>query len=249
MQKIYILEDTLSHQRFFQTEILNFKNTYSLSLDIISINNFSTFIDELTRENLNDTDVFFIDIDLHHYFSGIDIAEKIRSFNSYCKIIFITSSADKALEIITKNITPFDFIEKSGKNIADTKNRLQETLKKCFQTIQQNTQQFLTLKRNSQEQIFSFADITYIETIKESRYRIYLQTLTEEYILNDSFSKIRQFDFPNYYLTSLKSYIINLKQIESLNKNLGIVTFKNNSELYVSSRIMKKITEALNKIV
>ncbi|OTP24877.1 LytR/AlgR family response regulator transcription factor [Enterococcus mundtii] len=249
MRKIFIIEDNIAHRAFIKNEILVFTQEFRLSVDIICIESFSFFIQNLYHKNLTDTDVFIIDIDLQTKFSGIDIAEKIRQYNLHCKIIFITSHTEKSFEIITKNIAPFDCIKKVPNDIPQTKTQLKKTLKKCIHNEQLDNQKFLCLKRNNEKLIFSFSDVVYIETIKTSRYKIHLQTMTNEYILNNSFSKVKQIDFPEYYITSLRSYIINLLQIDFLNQNLGTISFKNKSELYVSFRLMKKIENALSKII
>ncbi|MGG5358791.1 MULTISPECIES: LytR/AlgR family response regulator transcription factor [unclassified Enterococcus] len=245
MQNIYVIEDNFLHQRFIENTIHEFAKDYSLIVRTTPITSPLSFVKQLPTLEIVDTDLFFIDIDLNTQYSGIDIAERIRKTNAVCKVIFITSFVDKGIDIITRNITPFDYIHKTGLDITQTKEQLRSTLKKVFTDLHTNRDKFLILKNEQGSQIFSFADINYIQTVKGNRFSIYLETIDQEYLLNESFSKLKDLSFPQYFLF-LKSYILNLKQIKSINRKLGIITFKNDSEIYASIKILSKVKQTLD---
>ncbi|OQO69586.1 hypothetical protein BH747_09965 [Enterococcus villorum] len=248
MQNIFIIEDNFLHRKFIENVIHEFTENYKIVVQINAIESVYHFTKKIAKSTISDLDIFFVDIDLNTQYSGVDIAEKIREKNVFCTIIFITSSNDKGIEIISRNITPFDYIHKSGLDITTTKQQIQETLQKVFKNLQATCHKFLVLKNNHENQIFSYTDINYIQTIKGDRSRIYLQTVDQEYLLNENFATIKNKYFPNYFLF-LKSYIINLNQIKSINRKIGIITFTSGTEIYASIKILSKITNALEKLL
>ncbi|OTP24855.1 LytR/AlgR family response regulator transcription factor [Enterococcus mundtii] len=249
MQRIFVIEDNFLHREFIVEEISRFKSRFEIFFDIIPIDQFLSFKKNIHDLNLQDTDIFFIDIDLNSFCSGIDIAQEIRKYNTQCNIVFITNDSSKALEIVTKNIIPFDYIQKLTSNLSEIRNQIQNTLKLLFKHSQIDSNKYLTLQKNNEYHIFAFSDINYIQTLKGSRFRVYLQTMDKEFILNTSFSKIKKMFFPEYYLKSLKFYIINLRQIKQVNPKLGIIIFLNDSELIVGEKIMRKVREGLRQII
>ncbi|EPI04321.1 response regulator receiver domain protein [Enterococcus faecalis 13-SD-W-01] len=247
MYKIYIIEDQLVHQKFIEETINKFIKQANISAKIISVESISTFVKELPVFDITNVDIFFIDINLKRHYTGIDIAEWIRHTNPLCKIIFITNDKDQSMTIITRNIVPFDYIQKNS-NLVDMREKIHNTLKKIFFTFQLDPEEILILAVQKEDQLFAFSHINYIQTIKEDRFRVYLQTTSQELLINESFSDIKKIKFPKYFLF-LKSYILNLRQINSLNRTSGIVTFKNGSEIYFGNKIMKKLVVALENLL
>lgn len=247
MQRIYIIEDQLLHQKFIAETISDFIKRSYISAEVVPIKSVNSFIKEIHLLDITDIDIFFIDIDLRHQYTGINIAEWIRYTNSFCKIIFITNYEDQSKAIVTRNIIPFDYIHKSI-CLSDMRKKIHTTLKKLFFSLQINTGEILILSVQKERQVFAFSHINYIQTIKEDRFRVYLQTTSQELLINESFSDIKKLKFPKYFLF-LKSYIINLRQIKALNRKLGIIIFKNGSEIYFGHKVIKKIEESLKQFL
>lgn len=56
--------------------------------------------------------IFFLDIDLNAYYSGIELGEMLREKNAKCKIVYLTSHPNKAIAVINRNITPSGYLIK-----------------------------------------------------------------------------------------------------------------------------------------
>ena len=79
---------------------------------------------EFVKNNdIRSSDIFFLDIDLNAYHSGIGLGEMLREKNAKCKIVYLTSHPNKAIAVINRNITPSGYLikeftyEKNKKNI------------------------------------------------------------------------------------------------------------------------------------
>ncbi|EPH97740.1 response regulator receiver domain protein, partial [Enterococcus faecalis 13-SD-W-01] len=166
MQRIYIIEDQLLHQKFIEETIGEFIQHSGISAEIVPINSINSFIKAIPALDITDVDIFFIDINLKNQYTGIDIAEWLRRANPFCKIIFITNYTDQSMAIVTRNIIPFDYIHKNS-NLAEVRKKIHVTLKKLFFTLQINAEEILLLSIQNEKQVFALPYINYIQTIKE----------------------------------------------------------------------------------
>ncbi|WP_142956914.1 LytR/AlgR family response regulator transcription factor [Enterococcus faecalis] len=244
MTKIYLIEDDLTHLTYIKKTISMHLNSENMTYSIQEILDIAKFKKNISQTQISDNDIFFIDIQLSQYFNGIDLAAIIRAMNSNCFIIFLTGEKNRTLEVINKNISPFGYIIKSNNNIQTIELQLIEMLNKIY-VIQTEDNTLIRFKSFNEDLLISLSEINYLTTIKGDRFHTYMQTAEEEHIINDSFVNIKKISFPEYYITSFKSYIINTHQIKSLSRKSGEVIFKNNHTLYLSPLLISKLIKLL----
>lgn len=244
MANIYLIEDNLVHLTYLKKKILEYLKKNSLLYSINEIVKIEKFYRDISSFNISETDIFFIDIQLSQYFNGVDLAKKIRNYNSNCFIIFITSENDRGIEIINSNISPFGYIVKDSNDIERINKQIYDLLIKIHD-ITSNKDNIIVFKNYNRNLLFTFDEIYYFSTIKNNRYQTYLQTYREEYILNGSFATIKKNKFPDYYVR-FKSYIINVHQIKIVEQKIGKIIFRNNKELYLSQLLVTKLLKQLH---
>ena len=101
-------------------------------------------------------DIIFLDIYMGGK-NGIKTAEQIRKYDSDCKIIFITSSTEHALESF--EVFPFNYLIKPiSKNIFD------HVFEKAIKIIAKEKQKSLSIKIGSTIQTVFYKDILFIDS-------------------------------------------------------------------------------------
>lgn len=161
-------------------------------------------------------DIAFLDIEMQPY-TGIEIAEKLKSINPYI-IIFIITSYDKYLDE-AMDLNVFRYIKKP----LDTR-RLKNGLYKALESIDTNTISFF-LKQGSTSKSIHSNDIQYIETIGRHTKVV---TVKGEFISENKMDFWKEKLVPSFFYQVHKSFIINMKHITDYKRDLVILSDKYN---------------------
>lgn len=195
-------------------------------------------------ENVSIPNIYFLDIDLQLDQNGIDLGRELRSVDLTGYIIFVTSHADKIKEVIDQYISPFAYIVKSVTDSDAIKDDIAEVLAKIKEkeniAHQHNT---FRLELPSGIVDLPLKEIIYFETVPRSK-KTELRVLNGKYTINKYLKTIKESLADTAGFISFKSYIINLENVVSVNKEEGFILFKDNHTLYVGQRIITKFYEA-----
>lgn len=238
---IYLIEDSISYRISLKNYIMKYLDSANLifNFDIQSIQNYIQFYENLENKIINDDDIFIIDIYLNTFFTGIDIGKKIRSINSYCKIIYLTSAADKAIEIINQKISPNAYIMKS-----EDPEITQMQLIDLFVSLNldvTNTDKTITVNSYTSNLVLNLSDILYICIFKGARNKLIVKTLNSDLIIDGTISKMKtRLPSPPFYL-DFKSIIINNSKIKNISTIKQQITFTNDVELEIKQRLLYKL--------
>lgn len=243
---IFLIEDDFLFRKKVHgiIESLPLADDY-FSLEVTDVEDFNLFYSTVTGSNINDNDIFLIDIDLQSYLSGIDLAKVIRKQNKNCFILFLTNLEDKALEVINQEIHASSYIIK-GTNL-DT-----QIFQSIFHSIKieivkriQNIDNYISFKKFGEIVFIKYEDILYITSVSGMRHTLAVHTIDSEQIVEGSINKLKKQIKTPYLYTGLKSYIINLNHLKSLKRSVGLITFDNNYELEVGVSIIDKLNKVL----
>ncbi|MBC2326997.1 LytR/AlgR family response regulator transcription factor [Listeria booriae] len=188
--------------------------------------------------------IYFLDIDLQLDQNGIDLGRELRSVDLNGYIIFVTSHADKIKEVIDQYISPFAYIVKSVTDSDAIKDDIAEVLAKIKEKenmIHQHNTFHVELPTGAIE--LPLKDIIYFETVPRSK-KTDLRVLNGRYTINKYLKTIKESLEDTKGFISFKSYLINLENVVSVNKEEGFILFKDNYTLYVGQRIITKFYEA-----
>lgn len=245
---IYIIEDNMHERKNIQNELHKIEKTLStLSFSIHAIDNYIHFFESVSEFNVQDFDLFIIDIHLNSYFNGIDLAKAIRKKNEQAFIMFFTVDNTLGIKTINEKIYPHTYLVKSL-----DEDILYEVLKQAIKQIEQkillvksNSNTYLVLKQNAKKIIIPSKKIYYVETVKGTRGKLIIQTDAETFILDGKISDLKKELDTSVFFMELKSYIIGIPHIQSYNRIEGTVYFNNNSSLYIG---LKPIDKLIKKV-
>ncbi|WP_406834996.1 LytTR family transcriptional regulator DNA-binding domain-containing protein [Lactococcus lactis] len=238
---IYLIEDSISYRMDLKKTITNYLDEQNLVLnfDVYPIQNYTKFYENLEINNINDNDIFIIDIHLNTYFNGIDIGKKIRTFNQNCKIIYLTSAADKAMVAINQKTYPSAYLMKS-----DDIEITQMQLFKLFTSLILNhpdTDKTITVTSYTSSFILNISDIIFISVFKGAKNKLLISTLDSDLVVDGTLASIKsKLSSPPFYF-DFKSIIININNIKCISPFNQLITFKNGSELEMKTKLLYKL--------
>ncbi|EJY46306.1 hypothetical protein HMPREF1347_02735 [Enterococcus faecium 504] len=111
--RIFILDDSLVFEKMIEDILEESRNLLiPWNFEIIKGLNVMQFVEFVKNNDIRSSDIFFLDIDLNAYHSGIELGEMLREKNAKCKIVYLTSHPNKAIAVINRNISPSGYLIK-----------------------------------------------------------------------------------------------------------------------------------------
>ena len=154
-------------------------------------------------------DLIFLDIYMCGE-NGISIAKQIRKYDSDCKIIFMTTSAEHALKSF--EVSPLNYLLKPiSKMIFDS------AFEKALKTIDKEKRNILPVRLGSNIRSIYYKDILYIESTAKilTIHTVKNNSLTFPSKLDDIEAQIRDTRFIRCH----KSFLVNMNYILSVENN------------------------------
>lgn len=202
-------------------------------LDIpFKISSFSEGQDLLEHINSSKQNFDIIFLDIYMKFSnGIDIAKRIRDFDKECKIIFITSSKEHAVD--SYDVSALHYILKPI-----NEEKLSSAIKIAIESLNKENKQVVIINKKGNYRIL-YKDILYAES-KARVVNIYLKS--SEVIsfyskLEDFFQSLKD----ERFLRCHKSFIVNMDYILKIENNCAFMC--NNVIIPITSSNMTVIKE------
>ncbi|MGL6105143.1 LytR/AlgR family response regulator transcription factor [Romboutsia sp.] len=216
MFRIVVCEDENIFRSFLVEAISDVFIEKSIDLEIMEYSSGEALFDNYP-ENI---DIFFLDIEMNKL-SGMDVAKKLREHDTNVEIIFTTAVSgylEQGYEVRAYRylIKPFE------------KDDLKRHLLACISDILSKRENYLVLEGKGILYKIDIDNITYIEVLQRN---ITVHTLDDKYTIKMSISNIEK-KLKNYnFYRSHRSYLINLKYVQSISSNMAIV---NNDEVPIS---------------
>lgn len=200
---------------------------------------------ELIELSSNFNGVYFLDVDLKANINGIQLAEKIREIDPIGSIIFVTTHAEMSFLTFQYKVEAMDYIIKD--NYKNIKERIESCLiaayKKYTKSITTNNKIF-SIKSEDTIINIKINDILFFETSDQiHKVKVHEENRQFEFYANmkDVESKLDE----NFYRCH-RSYIVNIKKIDCINKKDRIIIMTNGEECYISTRYLKGLIEKIN---
>lgn len=173
-------------------------------------------------------DVIFLDIYMGGD-NGIETAEKIREFDSQCKIIFTTTSTDHALDSF--KVFPFNYLIKPI-----TKEMFNMVFEKAILNIDKEKQKSITVKTENQIKNILYKDIKFIESVSR---KIYIHTTQGEIYIYSKLDDVENEINDERFLRCHKSFLVNMDYITSVEDYSFILT--DSTEVPIKQRTFASI--------
>lgn len=154
-------------------------------------------------------DILFMDIYMQKQ-NGIEVSKQLRKMGSRCRIVFVTASADYALEAFG-----VDAVQYMVKPILEE--ALSRLMDKLLEDLDRETKKFLMLQTDTGACRVAVQAIVCCEAQRKFQY-VYL-TDGERLLLHMTMAGLEELlgVFPEFVRVG-SSYIVNLEHIESLNR-------------------------------
>ena len=220
LNKLSNMFESIFIQNDFNAEI-SFKTTKSFEIENYIVN--------------HSIDVLVLDIQLGSKLNGIDIANKVRKNNKNCYIIFTTAHPEYVF--IAYQCKTFDFICKPI-----TKERLEETVVRLFDDINNNTATSKYIKLDNKNTFIRENEIQYI---KKDGMKLIFHTPTRNYEMYSSFAKIQK-DLPKNFIRCHKSFIANTNNIMKVESKKNLIYFDEKVTCDIGPKYKDNIVKGVN---
>jgi DNA-binding LytR/AlgR family response regulator len=227
MYKISIVEDSKKDMAAIKNHINTYFCDIGESYELFEYYDVETFLNTYSC----DSDIVFMDIELPGM-NGMRGAAKLREIDKSCILIFVTNMIQYAIS--GYEVGAFDYIVKPI-----TYKVLLTKLKRVFNHIDQNRNDYIYLHEDGRIKKISFKDIIYVEIRLHSlMYHLNSKTINTSGTLNNVEKQLEGKKF----VRCNSCYIVNMRYIKEV-RNDSIV-MDDGTELSVSRRKKKDFLEA-----
>jgi len=217
MLNIFICEDR-PDQRALIERLVN-KVVIEENFDVgfaVSVDNPPALLSYLENNPIRNA-LYFLDVDLQHEMTGIELGAKIREFDTSATIVFITTHSEMAHLVFEYKVEAMEYIIKG-----DT-DKLEVGIRECIQLAYQR---YLSGKRTERKHFvvntgggvwnIPYDEILYFETNAHTNNKLILHTKTGEIDFRSTLSDVTH-SAPEFYLCH-KSFVVNPKSIKHVHK-------------------------------
>lgn len=184
------------------------------------------------RQGLYQPDLIFLDIYMPGE-SGIETAEKLRMMGHGCRIIFLTSSRQHALEAF--GVEAFSYLVKPL-----VPEQLYRVLDKVWQEVGEEQMRYLSVQEEDYTRRILLCDILYCEAQRKKQH-IYLKE-GDSVCITLTLARLCEMLSPYREFTRLgASYIVNLAHIERM--NIQMLQLDNGETIYLPRGSYKALRE------
>ncbi|MBV7389500.1 MULTISPECIES: response regulator transcription factor [Enterococcus] len=219
------------------------------NLSLNEITNEQEFYQKISELEIFDDDFFILDIDLKTYFSGIDLAEKIRQQNKSAFIVFLSAFDSKGIEILNRQIFPLGYLLKD-QSADELTVAIETLLKKANLKVieKQKEEQILVLDNFETDILILESNIFYAATVPGFKKTVLIKHKDGECMVRGKLSDLKKSMKSPYICKELKSFIINLALVKNISTLEGTVQFTDGTSLEigkVGARKMKLFLKGL----
>ncbi|MEA4925518.1 MAG: LytTR family DNA-binding domain-containing protein [Syntrophomonadaceae bacterium] len=189
---------------------------------------------QYSMENLNEDNVYFLDVDFGCDITGIELATKIRKYDARSYIVFVSAYPEFVMLSLKTKI--FDFLIKPISIGILEKCIL--SLHKDFQSVRSDEKQTLVLKSGLKVYQLNMEDIIFLEKFG---HLLVVHTLNGQISGTDSLENIKNKLDNNKFFRCHKSFIVNISHIQEIDFKNNLISFRNRESCSFSKRYKKEL--------
>ena len=187
--------------------------------------------------NPKQSSLYILDVDLQHKLNGITLAQKIREYDPFGWIIFVTSHAEMSALTFRYRVEAMDYIVKDdAESVAD---KVRECIDIAYR-LSTSTTQYFQIKSNEGIQNVPFDTIMFFESSLVP-HKLILHTHNERIEFR---GKMKNITGPDFFQCH-KSYIVNVKNIKRINKAEKTVVMTNGETAMVTPKKLAGLIAAM----
>lgn len=241
---IFVCED---EQQYLDHLVRSIQNYILFKEQQVMIKMSTTNPDQLLNEfekYTEEDNLFFLDVDLKATITGIELAGKVKALDPNAKIVFITTHGELYSLVFQYQIETMDYIEKDQYETVE--NRLRSCIDKAIERFfSSNTskEDTIILKIGDQIERIPVSKILFFESSQKS-HRVEAHLKNRQFEIYGKLSDVVKMH-PSF-ITSHKSFVVNIKNVRSVNTKERILTFVNDETCFISHRFQKNVLNQLD---
>jgi two-component system response regulator AgrA len=243
IMEVIICEDNNIQRTQLESIIIEEINNSNLDINITLSTSNSKEIIEYVSKAENKNFIYFLDVELNDDINGIELAHIIRKYDPKGCIVFVTSHAELTLLTFEYKVQAMDYILKF--NVKNLQSKISECLIEAYnhwKNVNDIEKRYISIEVGNKVINFNPDDILFFETEKD--HRISIHAFDEQIDFYCSLKKIEKL-IPRYFYKIHRSYIVNTRNIKSIDKNTYIVEMVNGDNCFVSKRYMKGLLNSV----
>lgn len=206
--RIAVVDDEEIYRSQLQNDLKLAAKNLNLSVSIRTFGSAFALLDIYEAEKTV-FDILFLDIDMGSHMDGLEMAKRIRQFDSSVCIIFVTNLSQYAIR--GYEVQALDFVVKPV-----TAPVIEEKLKRALSFCQLRQEKHILLSRDDTTYRITYSQIFYIE--KEHNYLTF-HTKQGDFYLRGTFSKYEDDFLSSGFGKCNRGCIINYDYVEQIEKN------------------------------
>ncbi|WP_461215751.1 LytR/AlgR family response regulator transcription factor [Lacticaseibacillus sp. GG6-2] len=246
MLNIYLLEDYQPFLTFLTKSVQNVLMVEALTaINLVAETDPRRLIAQIDVDAL-DTSLFFLDIEISASSEdGVMVADWIRTRSATAEIVFVTSHAEAALQILTHQIAPLDLIPKTEDADAVVARIHADVVAVHKRQVdrQLHTPRLFSYGLGSRVFSIPLAELEYIQTVPGAPGELKVHSQQETATFSGNLNQIEA-KFPMLFRCH-KSTLINPKQVQSLDAKQRFVYFSGGARVEVSYRKLAGLRKLL----
>ena len=241
MLKVFICEADPKQRKYQEALILKsvFGEGYKIEL-ALSTDEPTKLIDYIKQNSIKNA-LYFLDINLRRDMNGIQLATKIRELDYFGKIAFVTAHPEFMSLTFKHHIGAIDYIIKDNpEGISDRFYQCIETATKQNLNNNEEAQEFFKVKFNSEMHVIPLGDIMFFEVHPKISHKLIMHTNSGQIELRGSINSTLKEVGSNFFRCD-KSFLVNIKNVKTLNIAKREVEMTNGEKLFVSIRKVRDL--------
>lgn len=235
---IFICDDEEIYLKMLEKIVYNYTlfKKEAISLKLVTTNPIQ-LLEEFRKEPLGDN-LFFLDVEFKNNINGIDLATKIKEIDSNSKVVFVTTHGELSSLVFKYQIEAMDYIEKDLG--IELENRIQTCIDKSIERFfdLKDDEESIVLKVAGQLEKINLDQIMFFES-SSNAHRITAHLENRQLEFYGKLSEV--INLHSKFIRSHHSFVVNTKNITSLDKSKRIITFTNGEYCFTSIRFQKNI--------
>jgi len=244
MLSVFVCEDNLKQLKHIESIICDYAALKGDDVELtLSTDNPVEILDYLESHPCQNA-LYILDVDLQHEINGIVLASKIRQYDAFGKIVFVTTHAELSYLTFRYKVEAMDYI------IKDNQKDVAERVKECIETAHarylDNTRQkeCYQVKTGDGVRHIPVDEIMFFESHHMS-HKLILHTKSTRIEYYGSLSDVAEIS--SDFLRCHKSFVINTKNIRFVNKTKREVEMVNGEIALVTAKKIKSLLEIMSR--
>ena len=240
MFPVFICEDDPKQRKLVEETVSSYITQKNYAMEVVLSTGIPTKVLSYLKENPGKNGIYILDVGLEHSINGVILAEEIRKQDIQGKIIFVTAYVELAFLAFQHRIEVMDYIVKNSSE--EVTKKLKECLEIAYKRLLDSflKREFFPVKTGHGVENILLEDIMFFES-SHMPHKVVLHTANNRIEFYGSLSDIAK-SSTSFYRCH-QSYVINVRNIKSINKIKREVEMINGNNAIFTARKLKELQQ------